>query len=375
MREYVDTVVREWEVRRGELPGPVSTVYIGGGTPSMLPVSLIVDLLHGLAIKPDTLEEFTIEANPEDVTAEWVSEIVAAGIGRVSMGVQSLVDDELSAIGRRHSASRALTAIDTLARGGVNNISCDLIYGLPGQTPDSWRYSLRRLLDTGIGHLSAYMLTYEPGTRLYVQRSLGRIREASDDDVEAMYGILVDTAADYGFRHYEISNFARQGYRAVHNSSYWDGTPYLGLGPSAHSFDGRVRRANPTDLKRYMTDPGHCFEEEIPGRFTAYNDRIITGLRTDGGIDVAEFGLAEMSALESYVERGMMAPAGAGAVSHHRACMAHGRCDNVGFYQGGVIPRSCGSVMVVRFAFEDGHGAVDLFDKKQTHHLVVESHA
>lgn len=324
MREYVDAVVREWEVRRGELPGPVSTVYIGGGTPSMLPVSLIVDLLHGLAIKPDTLEEFTIEANPEDVTAKWVSEIVAAGIGRVSMGVQSLVDDELSAIGRRHSASRALTAIDTLARGGVNNISCDLIYGLPGQTPDSWRYSLRRLLDTGIGHLSAYMLTYEPGTRLYVQRSLGRIREASDDDVEAMYGILVDAAADYGFRHYEISNFARQGYRAVHNSSYWDGTPYLGLGPSAHSFDGRVRRANPTDLKRYMTDPGHCFEEEIPGRFTAYNDWIITGLRTDGGIDVAEFGLAEMSALESYVERGMMAPAGQGRyrITEHAWLMA-----------------------------------------------------
>lgn len=310
MHAYVDAVVREWEVRHGELPEPVSTVYIGGGTPSMLPAALIESLVGSLSIDTGSLEEFTIEANPEDVTQEWVSAVAAAGIGRVSMGIQSLVDVELSAIGRRHTAGQALTAIETLKAGGVRNISCDLIYGLPGQTPDSWRYSLQRLMDAGIMHLSAYMLTYEPGTRLYVQRSLGRIREASDDDIETMYGDLVGMAAEYGFRHYEISNFAQPEYRAIHNSSYWDGTPYLGLGPSAHSFDGKVRRANPIDLKRYMSDPGHCAEEEIPGPFTAYNDRIITGLRTDNGIDVSEFGPEERAALDSYRRKGMMIPAG-----------------------------------------------------------------
>ncbi|MDE6490364.1 MAG: coproporphyrinogen III oxidase family protein [Muribaculaceae bacterium] len=273
----------------------------------MLPNDLLTGLIDGLGIDVGSLAEFTIEANPEDVTDEWVSAVVAMGIGRVSMGIQSLVEAELSAIGRRHTAGQALTAINTLMNGGIRNISCDLIYGLPGQTSETWRYSLQRLLDTGIVHLSAYMLTYEPGTRLSVQRNLGRVREAADEDIELMYGDLVDMAARYGFRHYEISNFALDGYRAIHNSSYWDGTPYLGLGPSAHSFDGAVRRANPTDIKRYVADPGHCYDEEVPESYSAYNDRIITGLRTDEGIDVSGFTQSETDILEAYVRNGMMA--------------------------------------------------------------------
>lgn len=286
--DFIDALAREWEMRRGELRGDtVKTLYIGGGTPSILSADRLERLLSILPQFPD-LEEFTIEANPEDITKEWVEVVSRLGVNRVSMGVQSLIDEELKAVGRRHSAATALDAIATLQGGGIDNISADLIYGLPLQTAESWRKSLTRLLDTGIKHLSAYSLSFEPGTRLYAMLLAGKVQEAPQELSEEMYTTLCAETARHGFTHYEISNFALPSMHSRHNSSYWDATPYLGLGPGAHSYDGTVRRANCSNLKSYIDTlragvlPFTIEEESIDDRL---NDLIITALRTSFGLD------------------------------------------------------------------------------------------
>ncbi len=278
--DYVGALSRELQARRSEV-GEFRTVYVGGGTPSTIPPELLAQFL---TFAPG---ERTVEVNPEDVTPDYVARLRSAGANRVSMGVQSLVDSELQAIGRRHSASRAVGAYRALRDNGFDNISLDLIYGLPGQTFRSWRYSLRALLDLEPQHLSAYLLSYEPGTPLHTRLAAGKIAEAPDSLVERMYDLLCSEAAVAGFDHYEISNFARPGFHARHNSSYWDMTPYLGLGPGAHSFDGNMRRANPADLRSYMAHPDCAFEAECENDNEKHNDLVITALRTARGIDPA----------------------------------------------------------------------------------------
>lgn len=295
--DYARAVAREWQLRRHELRGePVATIYVGGGTPSLLTPEQLSAIVEPLP--RNALHEFTVEANPEDVSGPWVASMAALGVNRVSVGVQSLNDGELRAVGRRHSAAQALQAIDRLRQGGIANVSADLIYGLPGQTLDSWQASLRRLLAAGITHLSAYALSYEPGTRLSAMLRAGRIAEAPQELSEAMYRELCLAAAQAHFVHYEISNFALPGYQSRHNSSYWTFTPYLGLGPGAHSFDGALRRVNPPRLKAYLDAylsrpqpaaaqplPAADFwliDEETP--IDRANDLIITSLRTDNGL-------------------------------------------------------------------------------------------
>lgn len=278
--DYADALSRELQARRSEV-GEFRTVYVGGGTPSTISPELLAPFL-ALASG-----ERTVEVNPEDVTPDYAARLRDAGANRVSMGVQSLVDSELRAIGRRHSAAKAVGAYRTLRDNGFDNISLDLIYGLPGQTFRSWRYSLRALLDLEPQHLSAYLLSYEPGTLLHTRLSAGKITEAADSLVERMYDLLCSEAAVAGYDHYEISNFARPGFHARHNSSYWDMTPYLGLGPGAHSFDGTVRRANPADLRSYMAHPDCVFELECENANEKHNDLVITALRTACGIDPA----------------------------------------------------------------------------------------
>ncbi len=287
---YINAVIAEWSMRKDEIDTPPDTIYIGGGTPSLLSEKHLSQLIE--AIHPDnTLQEFTIEANPEDVTESWVNCIRELGIDRVSIGIQSLIGDELAAVGRRHDSRRALQAIELLQSGGITNISGDLIYGLPGQTTQSWRSSVTGLLATGITHLSAYSLTYEPGSRLYAKLMAGKITETDDDTVAAMYDILTDKIREIGWEHYEISNFASPGFRAIHNSRYWDFTPYIGLGPGAHSFDGKVRRSNRPDLNRYLKaiESGATFyDTETETRSDLINDYIITRLRTSEGLDMAD---------------------------------------------------------------------------------------
>lgn len=284
INRLAETIVQEFDIRSSELNETIDTIYIGGGTPSILsdtPLSIIIK-----GIRPSTpLKEFTIEANPEDITRDKLAIWQSLGIDRVSMGVQSLCDSELMAVKRRHNAATALAAIRNIQNAGFSKLSCDLIYGLPEQTADSWRDSLRRLLDTGIGHLSAYSLSLEPGTLLYTRMMQGKLRPADDDMVVELYNILISTAAEYGFQHYEISNFAKPGHRAVHNSAYWTSVPYLGLGPAAHSFDGCVRRVNPSSIKKYL-EKVPSFEIDAESEIDRINDMIITSLRTDAGLNL-----------------------------------------------------------------------------------------
>ena len=276
-------IIKEYLKRINELGDQeIRTIYLGGGTPSCLPDALLRMIVECLPTKD--AEEITIEVNPEDVSARRAVFWRELGFNRVSMGVQSLVDDELRTVGRRHSAQEAIDAIERLRVAGFDNISCDLIYGLPGQTSDSWHYSLDRLLECRIEHLSAYSLSYEPGTRLSAMLSAGKIEPVSDDVVADMYCQLCDSAAAHGFDHYEISNFALPGRRSLHNSSYWNNTPYLGLGPGAHSMDCTgLRRAAPASVKQWL-DRGAIPEAESD--IDRINDIIITGLRTSRGLDL-----------------------------------------------------------------------------------------
>jgi len=289
--DYVEAVIAEARLRAAELQGePVRTLYLGGGTPSQLPLPLLERLVEGLGSVFDLtgLEEFTIEANPDDVSPDWCAALLPLGVNRVSMGVQSFEDDILRFIGRRHTAAQAVAAVDNLRRAGIYNISIDLIFGLPGQTVASWSESVRRAIALEPQHISAYGLTYEEGTRLWHQRERGEIVEVPEEQCLEMYRILVDTLQAAGYEHYEISNFALPGCHSRHNSSYWDDTPYLGLGAAAHSYDGRVRRSNPHDLQRYVDtiSAGRlaCQEEEM-ARWERYDERVMLGLRTARGVD------------------------------------------------------------------------------------------
>lgn len=285
LSETLETIVKEYEQRKHEIAEPFKTAYLGGGTPSIVPAVELARLCRQLPLS-DTIE-FTIEANPEDISPELVAAWRDMGINRVSMGIQSFYDTELAAINRRHSADDARRAIDTLLTAGISNISCDLIYGLPGQDAMSWNRSLDELLSYGLPHMSAYCLSYEPGTALHARMISGKTVPASDELIAEMYGILCNSAAAAGYKHYEISNFARPDFRSRHNSSYWDGTPYLGLGPGAHSFDGKTRRYNPSNLKKYIECcPSAIIDEENDDE--RYNDMLITALRTAEGLDLSK---------------------------------------------------------------------------------------
>ncbi len=297
---YVEAVIAEARLRAVELRGEqVTTLYLGGGTPSQLPLPLMERLVVGLSDVLDLsgVEEFTVEANPDDVTIGWCSAVSRLGVNRVSMGVQSFEDHILRGIGRRHTAHQAVEAVAALRDAGVGNISIDLIYGLPGQTLVSWADSLRQALELAPQHISAYGLSYEPGTRLWWQRERGEVVEVPEEQCLAMYRILVEKLQAAGYEHYEISNFAVPGYRSRHNSSYWDDTPYLGLGAAAHSYDGTVRRYNPHDLQRYMSavmaGETACEQERL-SPWERYDERVMLGLRTARGVDAerlrAEFG-------------------------------------------------------------------------------------
>ena len=290
---YVEAVLAESEMRCAELRNDqVKTLYLGGGTPSQLPVSLLSRLMTGLGKVFDLngVEECTVEANPDDVAPNWCAALPQLGVNRVSMGVQSFEDDILRLIGRRHSARQAVDAVSNLRDAGITNISIDLIYGLPGQTVESWTQSVRQAIDLRPQHISAYGLTYETGTRLWRQRERGEVAEVPEEQCLEMYRILVDHLREAGYEHYEISNFALPGYHSRHNSSYWDSTPYLGLGAAAHSYDGTVRRSNPCDINEYIGKISAgtlaCEQEEMMW-WECYDERVMLGLRTARGVDAA----------------------------------------------------------------------------------------
>ena len=297
---YVDALLAEWQLRRGELRGePVETLYVGGGTPSQLAPRLWGRLFEALGRDIDfgRCREITFEANPDDITPDYATALAALPVDRVSMGVQSFSDENLRFLRRRHTAAQALAAIGCLRRAGFERLSIDLIYGLPGQSVGTWQNDLRQAVALDLPHLSAYNLIYEEGTPLDRLRCEGRVQECDEMLSLQLFETTLDELAAAGYEQYEISNFARPGEYARHNTAYWQGIPYLGLGPSAHSYDGACRRSNPPDLKRYIESMRRgepFYETESLDADTRYNDRVITSLRTMWGLDLdavaADFG-------------------------------------------------------------------------------------
>ena len=287
--EYAVAVCHEMEVRRGELSEQVDTLYIGGGTPSQLSPALLGQIVHSAAdiFGFNTLEEFTIEANPDDITPKWVSmarEIAPEGKVRVSMGIQTFNDASLKRLGRRHNAAQARTAVKLLREGGINEISIDLMYGLPDEDETQWADDLEQALSLGVPHLSAYCLTYEEGTVLWKEREMGKVKDADEELCRHFYRMLCQRLKAAGYQHYELSNFALPGHCALHNSSYWNGTPYMGIGPGAHSYDGESRSWNAPNLKAYISHPleGRTIEHLTDNE--KYDEYIMTRLRTSIGI-------------------------------------------------------------------------------------------
>lgn len=254
-QSYVSALVGEYKSRRHEASGYPDTIYIGGGTPSLLPedsLKYLIAAIRGVENRDLTLSEFTLEVNPEDVTEKMCKVWKDAGINRISMGVQSFVDSELSRINRRHSSQKAIEAFSVL-RNRFSNISIDLMFGLPGQTTDSWMHTVNQALRLDPDHISAYSLMFEEKTPITILRDKGKMQFPEENESVWMFEYLSDTLKNNGFIQYEISNYSKEGRESIHNRRYWTGVPYIGLGPSAHSFDGdNIRRSNTLDIRNYI---------------------------------------------------------------------------------------------------------------------------
>lgn len=286
---YVEAVCRELEIRRNYLQNEkIETIYFGGGTPSQLNVEDFEKIFRALSPYAFHLSpEITLEANPDDLTPACIDSIRPLPFNRVSVGIQSFNDKELKFLNRRHNAETAIRAVKRLQGKGFANIGIDLMYGLPGQNETGWRKTVRQAKTLSVQHISAYHLTYEEGAPLYNRLQKGLIRPVEEEMSLRLFEMLMDEMAEAGFEHYEISSFARAGYRSRHNASYWNGTHYLGAGASAHSYDGPSRQWNVASVPKYI-------ESQTPDNFeiidetTAYNDFILTRLRTVEGIDLKE---------------------------------------------------------------------------------------
>lgn len=291
MGRYVDALLGEMGHRGEEISrARANTLYIGGGTPSRLPIVLLRRIFDRLQeiVPLDDGAEVTLECNPDDVTPEWLHGLCQTPVNRISMGVQTMDDGLLRLLSRRHTASQARAAVDLLRLAGYTNFSLDLMYGLPGQTMEMWERDVLELLSMQVPHLSAYSLQWEEGTALYRMKERGEVAEADEELSLAMYRFVCDAAARAGMEHYEISNFARPGMRARHNSGYWRNEPYVGLGPGAHSYDGKHRRScNPADLPAYIASAGRPVPEvEQLGTDEWYEEQVLKGLRTMEGVDL-----------------------------------------------------------------------------------------
>jgi oxygen-independent coproporphyrinogen-3 oxidase len=294
MSEWLDAVIDELAEAPAFLKAEkplLRSVYVGGGTPSLLSASHFERLFRRLESICTLLPgaEITLEANPDDLHPEYLRALRDLPFNRISMGVQSFDDAVLTRIRRRHSADDARRAVEACVQSGYTNLSVDLMYGLPGQSFDSFAASIDAALALPVTHISSYALSWEEGAAWYSRFQKGELHAASDEHMEACFFRLKDQLEAAGFQQYELSNFAREGYMARHNAAYWDGTPYLGIGPSAHSFDGSRRRCNPSSLTAYLNGlrSGATFrEEEVLDEAARYNEFVFTRLRTLKGLDL-----------------------------------------------------------------------------------------
>lgn len=317
---YLRAIEKEMELR-GEYidDDTLETIYLGGGTPSRLSGNDLERIFNAISRRFSITEgaEITLEANPDDIRPDYLSALRDLPINRISMGIQSFQPEDLRLLNRRHDREQAIRAVELCQAHGFTNLSIDLIYGLPGQTPEAWEENLRQAIRLGTPHLSAYHLTYEEGTALYKRLQAGQVEPVDEEVSVTLFHILTERMAEAGFQHYEISNFARPGFHARHNSAYWIGKPYLGLGPSAHSYNRTSREWNVASLPLYLRgiESGQpATERETLDLSTRYNDFIITGLRTMWGISLdklrTEFGEALLAYCQKqarpYIQRGLL---------------------------------------------------------------------
>lgn len=295
---YIEAIGQELAERTKFLhEEPIKTIYFGGGTPSQLSLEelkrIIQELNHypGVFLSGKTnVEEFTMECNPDDLTEEYVKGLTTLPINRLSIGIQSFQDNLLQSISRRHNAKQAIDAVNRCKRYGFTNISIDLIYGLPGSTKETWQADVKQAIALNPTHISAYHLIYEEGTPLQKRLAHGDLSEAKEEDSILYFNIIREELLKVGFEAYEISNFCKPGFESKHNSSYWRGIPYLGIGPSAHSYDGKDRQWNAPNLKKYCRKTTRIkgITKEIISPEMHYNEILLTRLRTKWGIDLVK---------------------------------------------------------------------------------------
>lgn len=365
--EYADAVIAEIRDRRKELEmnmsaqDAVNTLYIGGGTPSVLPLDVLsrivgaVSQTERLSLVTDPVEvttptelfdEFTVEVNPEDIVEkgrEYVRGLLALGVNRISMGIQSFNDDILRWMNRRHDAGNAVKAFHILRESGVRNISIDLIFGISQLTDETWKDTIEKALELSPEHISAYQLSIEEGSALAKMEADGRYVEASEEQCRRQYDILCRCLGRSGYHHYEISNFAKPGFEAVHNSAYWRRAPYIGLGPGAHSLTGNVRSWNSQELPhRQQDETSSCNPDRISscnpdstscqtssrnpsGKLATYSrnfetlspedirvERIMLSLRTDKGLKATElYSLTDSTVVDALLSEGALERQGA----------------------------------------------------------------
>ena len=302
--KIVDSIVAEIGYQQKQLAGSViNSIYFGGGTPSTLSCEELSKILFKLHdnFDIDTAAEITLEANPEDLTPEYLSELRKLGINRLSVGIQSFLDEHLTYFGRKHTASEAITAIDNARKAGFSNISADLIYGFPGLTVAQWKKNVETMVDLNVEHISAYQLMVEKGSVFFKLQQKGRFTPVSDDESAENYQYITNCLRDKGYDHYELSNFCKPGFHSRHNSSYWFAEPYLGLGPSAHSFNGVSRQWNVSSIEKYcraIEDGGNWWEMESLTEKDRYNELMLTRLRTKRGLltnEIASLGTEQQN--------------------------------------------------------------------------------
>ncbi len=289
---FVDALLREMHLRKDYLHGQsVQTVYFGGGTPSLLTTEEINRILTEITklFALDAEAEITLEANPDDLTPDYLRHLKNhTRVNRLSIGIQSFFDDDLAYLHRVHNGKQAIKAVEQAQQAGFQNLTIDLIYGIPTLTEEKWRRNLAWFFELGIPHLSSYALTVEPKTALQVLIDRKKISRPEEDQSIRHFEILLDQTEKHGFVQYEISNFALPGFYSKHNSAYWLGGHYLGLGPSAHSFNGLSRQWNVANMKKYVeseTVEKIVLEKEILTENQRYNEYILTSLRTSWGCD------------------------------------------------------------------------------------------
>lgn len=332
--DYVDALKREIIARKDYLHDEkVETIYFGGGTPSLLPIKCVEEILVILHknFNISSSPEITLEINPDTVEKNQLFQLKKMGVNRMSVGIQSFHDDDLKYLGRRHDSKHALQIIDDLKNVGFEKLTLDLIYGIPTLTEEKWNKNLDIFFDTEISHLSAYALTVEPKTILGQKIEKEILQNVDEETIIRHYETLIERTKENAFEHYEISNFAKEGCRSQHNSIYWNDIKYLGLGPSAHSYDGNSRQWNVANLTQYIdadfdanydadydtdydTDSGLYFEKEILTKDDKFNEYVMTSLRTSWGCNVkkitTDYGISYanhfLKNIKKYLDSGVM---------------------------------------------------------------------